>query len=206
MTYSFPDLPYAYDALEPHIDEATMRIHHQRHHKTYYDKFVAAIEETARNGESLETLFAEVSTLPAAIRNNGGGYYNHMIYWQSMTPNPKGTPEGPLYDAIVATYGSLDAFKKAFSQAAIGQFGSGFAWLVVKEDGQLAITSTPNQDNPLMDIAEVKGEPLLGCDVWEHAYYLNYQNKRPDYVNAWWQVVNWDFAEKAYQKARETMS
>ncbi|OOE83060.1 superoxide dismutase [Salinivibrio sp. PR6] len=206
MTYSFPDLPYAYDALAPHIDEATMRIHHQRHHKTYYDKFVAAIEETARNGESLEALFAEISTLPAAIRNNGGGYYNHLVYWQSMTPNPKGAPEGPLYDAIVATYGSLDAFKEAFSQAAIGQFGSGFAWLVVKEDGQLAITSTPNQDNPLMDVAEVKGEPLLGCDVWEHAYYLSYQNKRPDYVNAWWQVVNWDFAEKAYQKALETIS
>ncbi|OOE66174.1 superoxide dismutase [Salinivibrio sp. ML198] len=206
MTYPFPDLPYAYDALAPHIDEATMRIHHQRHHKTYYDKFVAAIEETARNGESLEALFAEISTLPAAIRNNGGGYYNHLVYWQSMTPNPKGAPEGPLYDAIVATYGSLDAFKEAFSQAAIGQFGSGFAWLVVKEDGQLAITSTPNQDNPLMDVAEVKGEPLLGCDVWEHAYYLSYQNKRPDYVNAWWQVVNWDFAEKAYQKALETIS
>ncbi|SIO00424.1 superoxide dismutase [Salinivibrio sp. ES.052] len=206
MTYPFPDLPYAYDALAPHIDEATMRIHHQRHHKTYYDKFVAAIEETARNGESLEALFAEISTLPAAIRNNGGGYYNHLVYWQSMTPNPKGAPEGPLYDAIVATYGSLDAFKEAFSQAAIGQFGSGFAWLVVKEDGQLAITSTPNQDNPLMDVAEVKGEPLLGCDVWEHAYYLNYQNKRPDYVNAWWKVVNWDFAEKAYQKALETIS
>ncbi|MPS32116.1 MULTISPECIES: superoxide dismutase [unclassified Salinivibrio] len=206
MTYPFPDLPYAYDALAPHIDEATMRIHHQRHHKTYYDKFVAAIEETARNGESLEALFAEISTLPAAIRNNGGGYYNHLVYWQSMTPNPKGAPEGPLYDAIVATYGSLDAFKEAFSQAAIGQFGSGFAWLVVKEDGQLAITSTPNQDNPLMDVAEVKGEPLLGCDVWEHAYYLSYQNKRPDYVNAWWQVVNWDFAEKVYQKALETIS
>lgn len=201
MSYQFPDLPYAYDALEPHIDEQTMKIHHQRHHKTYFDKFVAAMEGSEKNGTDLEELFTSISELSPAVRNNGGGFYNHLVYWHSMTPNAKPEPEGPLKEAIVAKFGSLEAFKDQFSAAGINQFGSGFAWLVVTESGELEITSTPNQDNPLMDVAAVKGQPILGCDVWEHAYYLNYQNKRPDYINAWWNVVNWDFAEKEYAKA-----
>ena len=200
-TYTFADLPYAYDALEPVIDATTMQIHHGRHHKAYYDNFLAAIKDNPRNGQPLETIFAHISKESAALRNNAGGYYNHNHYWNVMRPNGSNAPSGALLDAINSTFGSLDACKAAFKDAGIKQFGSGWAWLIVGKDGKLAITSTPNQDNPLMDTAAVQGTPILGCDVWEHAYYLHYQNKRPDYLDAWWQIVNWDYVAELYAKA-----
>ena len=200
-TYTFADLPYAYDALEPVIDATTMQIHHGRHHKAYYDNFLAAIKDNPLNGQPLETIFAHISKESAALRNNAGGYYNHNHYWNVMRPNGSNAPSGALLDAINSTFGSVDACKAAFKDAGIKQFGSGWAWLIVGEDGKLAITSTPNQDNPLMDTAAVQGTPILGCDVWEHAYYLHYQNKRPDYLDAWWQIVNWDYVAELYAKA-----
>ena len=200
-TYTFADLPYAYDALEPVIDATTMQIHHDRHHKAYYDNFLAAIKDNPLNGQPLETIFAHISKESAALRNNAGGYYNHNHYWNIMRPHGGGEPKGALLDAINSTFGSLDACKAAFKDAGIKQFGSGWAWLIVGKDGKLAITSTPNQDNPLMDTAAVRGTPILGCDVWEHAYYLHYQNKRADYLDAWWQVVNWDYAAERYAQA-----
>ena len=200
-TYTFADLPYAYDALEPVIDATTMQIHHGRHHKAYYDNFLAAIKDNPLNGQPLETIFAHISKESAALRNNAGGYYNHNHYWNVMRPNGSNAPSGALLDAINGTFGSLDACKAAFKDAGIKQFGSGWAWLIVGKDGKLAITSTPNQDNPLMDTAAVQGTPILGCDVWEHAYYLHYQNKRPDYLDAWWQIVNWDYVAELYAKA-----
>lgn len=200
-TYTFADLPYAYDALEPVIDATTMQIHHGRHHKAYYDNFLAAIKDNPLNGQPLETIFAHISKESAALRNNAGGYYNHNHYWNVMRPNGSNAPSGALLDAINSTFGSLDACKAAFKDAGIKQFGSGWAWLIVGKDGKLAITSTPNQDNPLMDTAAVQGTPILGCDVWEHAYYLHYQNKRPDYLDAWWQIVNWDYVAELYAKA-----
>lgn len=200
-TYTFADLPYAYDALEPVIDATTMQIHHGRHHKAYYDNFLAAIKDNPLNGQPLETIFAHISKESAALRNNAGGYYNHNHYWNVMRPNGSNAPSGVLLDAINSTFGSVDACKAAFKDAGIKQFGSGWAWLIVGKDGKLAITSTPNQDNPLMDTAAVQGTPILGCDVWEHAYYLHYQNKRPDYLDAWWQIVNWDYVAELYAKA-----
>lgn len=200
-TYTFADLPYAYDALEPVIDAATMQIHHDRHHKAYYDNFLAAIKDNPLNGQPLETIFAHISKESAALRNNAGGYYNHNHYWNVMRPHGSNAPSGALLDAINSTFGSVDACKAAFKDAGIKQFGSGWAWLIVGKDGKLAITSTPNQDNPLMDTATVQGTPILGCDVWEHAYYLHYQNKRPDYLDAWWQIVNWDYVAERYAKA-----
>ncbi|WP_225756300.1 superoxide dismutase [Cardiobacterium sp. Marseille-Q4385] len=200
-TYTFADLPYAYDALEPVIDATTMQIHHGRHHKAYYDNFLAAIKDNPLNGQPLETIFAHISKESAALRNNAGGYYNHNHYWNVMRPNGSNAPSGALLDAINSTFGSVDACKAAFKDAGIKQFGSGWAWLIVGKDGKLAITSTPNQDNPLMDTAAVQGTPILGCDVWEHAYYLHYQNKRPDYLDAWWQIVNWDYVAELYAKA-----
>ena len=200
-TYTFADLPYAYDALEPVIDATTMQIHHGRHHKAYYDNFLAAIKDNPLNGLPLETIFAHISKESAALRNNAGGYYNHNHYWNVMRPNGSNAPSGALLDAINSTFGSVDACKAAFKDAGIKQFGSGWAWLIVGKDGKLAITSTPNQDNPLMDTAAVQGTPILGCDVWEHAYYLHYQNKRPDYLDAWWQIVNWDYVAELYAKA-----
>ena len=200
-TYTFADLPYAYDALEPVIDAITMQIHHGRHHKAYYDNFLAAIKDNPLNGKPLETIFAHISKESAALRNNAGGYYNHNHYWNVMRPNGSNAPSGALLDAINSTFGSVDACKAAFKDAGIKQFGSGWAWLIVGKDGKLAITSTPNQDNPLMDTAAVQGTPILGCDVWEHAYYLHYQNKRPDYLDAWWQIVNWDYVAELYAKA-----
>lgn len=200
-TYTFADLPYAYDALEPVIDATTMQIHHGRHHKAYYDNFLAAIKDNPLNGQPLETIFAHISKESAALRNNAGGYYNHNHYWNVMRPNGSNAPSGALLDAINSTFGSMDACKAAFKDAGIKQFGSGWAWLIVGKDGKLAITSTPNQDNPLMDTAAVQGTPILGCDVWEHAYYLHYQNKRPDYLDAWWQIVNWDYVAELYAKA-----
>ena len=200
-TYTFADLPYAYDALEPVIDATTMQIHHGRHHKPYYDTFLAAIKDNPLNGQPLGTIFAHISKESAALRNNAGGYYNHNHYWNVMRPNGSNAPSGALLDAINSTFGSVDACKAAFKDAGIKQFGSGWAWLIVGKDGKLAITSTPNQDNPLMDTAAVQGAPILGCDVWEHAYYLHYQNKRPDYLDAWWQIVNWDYVAERYAKA-----
>ena len=191
MAFELPDLPYAFDALEPHIDARTMEIHHDRHHAGYTNNLNNAIAGTDLEGKSIEEILANVAG-NAAVRNNGGGYYNHNLFWTVMSPNGGGAPEGPLSDAINAAFGSLDSLKETFSKAAATRFGSGWAWLIVNGSGQLAVTSTPNQDNPLMDVAEVKGTPILGLDVWEHAYYLKYQNKRPDYIQAFWNVVNWD--------------
>ncbi|MCD6008576.1 superoxide dismutase [Halomonas sp. IOP_31] len=202
MQHEFPDLPYAYDALEPVIDETTMRVHHTKHHKTYFDKFVDAISGTELENQSLEQIFANISQHKPVVRNNAGGFYNHTLFWKMMSPNGGGEPQGALGEAINAKYGSLDEFKKAFLGAATGQFGSGWAWLVVKPDGELEITSTANQDNTLMNVASVQGKPVLGLDVWEHAYYLTYLNKRPDYVDNWWRVVNWEYANELYQAAK----
>ena len=202
MSFEFPSLPYAYDALEPVIDKTTMEIHHGRHHKAYFDNFTAAIKDTAAASDSLEDILANISQHGAAVRNNGGGFYNHNLYWKVMSPNGGGEPKGELAQAINDTFGSFEAFKTQFKDAGVKQFGSGWAWLIVGKDGKLAITSTPNQDNPLMDVAAVQETPILGCDVWEHAYYLNYQNKRPDYLESWWKTVNWDYVAELYAKAK----
>lgn len=192
MAFTLPDLPYAKDALEPRIDARTMEIHHGKHHAGYTNKLNAAIEGTDLANRSIEDILAGVSAHGGAVRNNGGGFYNHSLFWQVMSPNGGGNPAGDLGAAIDKAFGSFDGFKEAFSKAAATRFGSGWAWLIVKEDGSLAVTSTPNQDNPLMDLAEDKGTPILGLDVWEHAYYLNYQNRRPDYISAFFNVINWD--------------
>lgn len=192
MAFELPKLDYSYDALEPHIDARTMEIHHTKHHAAYINNLNAAIESTDMAGKSIEELLSNISSLPVAVRNNGGGYYNHSLFWKVMSPNGGGKPSGELAAAIDKAFGSFDAFKEEFSKAAATRFGSGWAWLVKTPTGELVVSSTPNQDNPLMDIAEVKGTPLLGIDVWEHAYYLNYQNRRPDYIGAFWSVINWD--------------
>ena len=199
MAHQLPDLQYAFNALEPHIDATTMEIHHDRHHKAYVDNLNKAIDGTDAANLSLEDLMANISKYPAGVRNNGGGHYNHTLFWEILGPNG-GAPSGELAEAINSAFGSLDALKEKMNTAGATRFGSGWAWLIVK-DGKLEVTSTPNQDNPLMDVAEVKGTPILGIDVWEHAYYLKYQNKRPDYIEAWWKVVNWDFVQKRYEKA-----
>jgi Fe-Mn family superoxide dismutase len=191
MAFKLPDLPYAFDALEPYIDAKTMEIHHDKHHAGYTNNLNAAIEGTALENKSIVEILANVSNESAAVRNNGGGYYNHDLFWKVMGPNAGGTPSGELGEAINKAFGSFDAFKSEFSKAAATRFGSGWAWLV-KNDSGLVVCSTPNQDNPLMDIAEVKGTPILGLDVWEHAYYLHYQNRRPDYISNFWEVVNWN--------------
>lgn len=191
MSFELPKLDYAYDALEPHFDAQTMEIHHSKHHQGYTNNLNNAIEGTDAAGKSIEEILANVSKYSGAVRNNGGGFYNHSIFWENLSPNGGGVPTGELGKAIIEAFGSFDKFKEEFSAAAATRFGSGWAWLI-KKDGKLEVTSTPNQDNPLMDIAEKKGEVLLGLDVWEHAYYLKYQNKRPDYIKAFWNVVNWD--------------
>lgn len=196
MSFTLPDLPYAHDALEPHIDTNTMQIHHGKHHAGYTSKLNAAIEGTEHADKSIEELIA--SPANSAIRNNGGGYYNHSLFWQLMSPNGGGEPSGALANAIDDAFGSFEDFKSAFSGVAGTRFGSGWAWLIQQEDGSLALTSTPNQDNPLMDVAVMQGTPLLGLDVWEHAYYLNYQNRRPDYVAAFFNVINWDKVAELY--------
>lgn len=202
-TYTLPDLPYAYDALEGVIDAKTMEIHHGKHHAGYVNNLNAALaEDPALAAKSLEELMASVSTLSTAVRNNGGGHYNHTLFWTLMAPAGEGgAPSEELLADIDASFGSLDAFKTAFNKAATGQFGSGWAWLVMTEDG-LKISSTPNQDNPLMDVAEVQGEPVLAVDVWEHAYYLSYQNRRADYLTTWWDVVNWNEVNRLYAAAK----
>lgn len=200
MSHLFPELPYAYDSLEPYIDAKTMEVHYSKHHRTYYDKFIAAIAGSDLEAARLEEIFAKISQLSPAARNNGGGYYNHILYWNCMAPNGGGQPSDQLAQAITQTFGSFSEFQEQFSQAAVNTFGSGFVWLIVK-DGQLEIVSTPNQDNPLMDVASTQGEPILALDVWEHAYYISYQNRRPEYIDAWWNVVNWSAIEDNYRQA-----
>ncbi|MCZ2224146.1 MAG: superoxide dismutase [Chitinophagales bacterium] len=190
MSFTLAPLPYAYDALEPHIDTLTMQIHHGKHHQAYVDNLNKAIAGTDNEKKSLDQLVANAGSISAAVRNNGGGHWNHTFFWESLAPNAGGTPTGKLLDAINASFGSFDDFKTKFAAAGATRFGSGWAWLIVK-DGKLEVSSTPNQDNPLMDVAEVKGTPIFGVDVWEHAYYLKYQNKRADYLAAIWNVVNW---------------
>jgi len=194
----FPELPYAYNALEPVIDSKTMEIHYSKHHKAYYNNFLAAIKGTPAADLKLKSLFAEISKQPAVVRNNGGGYYNHMLFWENMSPT-KTTPSASLQAAIEKDFGTFDKFKTEFATAAKKQFGSGWAWLIVGADGKLAVSSTANQDNPLMDVADKKGTPLLCLDVWEHAYYLKYQNLRADYVDNFWNVVNWDAVSKRFE-------
>ncbi|WP_326524204.1 superoxide dismutase [Sphingomonas sp.] len=201
MAFELPPLPYAYDALEPTIDKETMTLHHTKHHKAYTDKLNEFVDADAGlAGKSIEEIMASMKGKPAGLRNNGGGYWNHDFFWQSMTGDKK-EASGALKDAIEAKWGSVDAMKEKFNAAGVGQFGSGWVWLIVGEDGELAITSTPNQDNPLMDVAEVKGTPILGNDVWEHAYYITYRNVRPDYLKAWWNVVDWDVAGQRFGAA-----
>ncbi len=192
MSFELPKLDYAYDALEPHIDARTMEIHHSKHHAGYTNNLNAAIKGTDLEGKSIEDILSGVSGQSVAVRNNGGGFFNHNLFWKVMCPNGGGVPTGEVLQAIEKNFGSFDAFKDEFSKAAATRFGSGWAWLVKQSDDSLVITSTANQDNPLMDIADVKGTPVLGLDVWEHAYYLKYQNLRPDYISAFWNVVNWD--------------
>lgn len=198
--FELPSLPYEFAALEPHIDARTMEIHHGKHHQAYVNNLNNAVKGNAGEGKSLEELLANVSKYSMAVRNNGGGHWNHSLFWQLMSPAGGGNPEGKLLLDITATFGSMEAFKEQFNNAATTRFGSGWAWLVV-HDGKLVVTSTPNQDNPLMDVVDVKGTPILGLDVWEHAYYLHYQNRRPDYINAWWNVVNWKKAAELYTAA-----
>ena len=201
MAFTLPPLPYATNALEPFFDTLTMEIHHGRHHNAYVTNLNAAIAGTANEGKSLEELVANAGAIGGPVRNNGGGHWNHTFFWEQLAVNEGGKPSGDLGAAIDAKWGSFDAFKDEFKKAGIGRFGSGWAWLIVK-DGGLAISSTPNQDNPLMDVAEVKGTPILGLDVWEHAYYLKYQNKRPDFIDAFWNVVNWDKVAERYAAAK----
>ena len=204
MAFELPQLPYAFDALEPNIDARTMEIHHGKHHAGYTRKLNAAIEGTDLEGKTIEDILANVSKASAGVRNNGGGFFNHDLFWTVMAPNGGGEPSGDIAAAINDTFGSYDAFKDAFSKAAATRFGSGWAWLVVTADGSIAVTSTPNQDNPMMDVdtVAVKGTPILGLDVWEHAYYLNYQNRRPDYITAFFNVVNWDEVNKRFAAAK----
>ena len=208
MTYQLPDLPYAYDALEPHIDARTMEIHHGKHHQTYVDKLNAAIESAGYPApDCICDLVSNLQSVPEsirpAVRNNGGGHANHKFFWKTLSPNGGGQPIDSLAEAVQKDLGGFDAFKEAFTNAAITRFGSGWAWLSCSKDGQLQISSTPNQDNPLMSgFVEQIGTPIIGLDVWEHAYYLNYQNKRPDYIAAFWELVNWDVAEERYQNAK----
>lgn len=201
MNFEFKNLPYDFNALEPHIDARTMELHYTKHHRGYYDKFLAAIKGTDLESKPIEEIFADVSKLSAAIRNNGGGFYNHTLFWDIMGPNGGGNPGGKLADSLNSAFGSFDEFKDMFSNAAATRFGSGWAWLLVTDDKKLAITSTPNQDNPLMDVADLNGFPIFGIDVWEHAYYLKYQNRRPDYIDAFWNVVNWSSVEKNFEEA-----
>jgi Fe-Mn family superoxide dismutase len=192
MAFELPKLDYAYDALQPHIDARTMEIHHTKHHAAYTTNLNAAIDGTELAGKSIEELMANISKYPVAVRNNGGGFYNHNLFWKVLAPKGGGEPKGELLSAIEQAFGTFAQFKEQFNKAAATRFGSGWAWLVKLPNGGLVVSSTPNQDNPLMDLAEVKGTPILGLDVWEHAYYLNYQNRRPDYIAAFWNLINWD--------------
>ena len=198
--FELPKLSYDFSALEPHIDAKTMEIHHGKHHQAYVSKLNDAIQGTELEGQSMEELMSNVSKHSAAVRNNGGGHFNHTLFWSVMSPNGGGEPTGKLAESINKTFGSFEEFKTQFASAAATRFGSGWAWLVV-HDNNLVVTSTPNQDNPTMDLAEVKGAPILGLDVWEHAYYLNYQNRRPDYIGAFWNVVDWNVVGQLFEQA-----
>lgn len=200
MAFELPELGYAHNALEPHIDARTMEIHHGKHHAGYTSKLNAAIEGSAMAGQSIDDILNNLDMSNGAVRNNGGGYYNHCLFWNVMSPNGGGAPSGELADAINAAYGSFDGFKDAFSKAAATQFGSGWAWLCVHAGGKVEVCSTANQDNPLMPGIGCGGHPILGLDVWEHAYYLNYQNRRPDYIEAFFNVINWDYVSAEYAK------
>ena len=201
MAFELPALPYANNALEPHIDAKTMEIHHDKHHQAYVTNLNAAVAGKEEEKLSIEEICKNISKYPVAVRNNGGGHFNHSFFWKLMKANGGGNPTGELAAAIDKHFTNLEEFKKQFGAAAATRFGSGWAWLCVKADKTLAICSTPNQDNPLMDVSECKGTPILGLDVWEHAYYLHYQNRRPDYVGAFWNVINWDEVNKNYQAA-----
>jgi Fe-Mn family superoxide dismutase len=196
MAFELPKLDYAYDALEPYIDARTMEIHLTKHHGGYTSKLNAAIEGTELENKTIEELMANISKYSPTVRNNGGGFYNHSLFWKVLSPDAGGKPKGDLLAAIEKNFGSFDQFKETFSNAAANRFGSGWAWLIKQNDGNLAVGSSPNQDNPLMDLSDLKGTPILGLDVWEHAYYLKYQNKRPEYIDAFWNVVNWDEVAK----------
>ena len=200
MAFTLSPLPYAYDALEPHIDTLTMQIHHGKHHQAYVDNLNKAIAGSDNENKSLEDLVKNAGKISPAVRNNGGGHWNHSFFWESLKPGAGGAPTGKIAEAINAAFGSLDSFKEKFNSAGLTRFGSGWAWLIVR-DGKLEVSSTPNQDNPLMDVAEVKGTPLLGADVWEHAYYLKYQNKRGDYLAAFWNLVNWAKVAERFEAA-----
>lgn len=201
MAFTLPALPYAKEALEPHIDAKTMEIHHDKHHQAYVDNLNKAIEGTEHAEKSLEDLVKSAGAISAAVRNNGGGHWNHSFFWEVIGPDAGGEPTGTLADAIRDAFGSLDGLKEKMNDAGAKRFGSGWAWLIIK-DGKLEVTSTPNQDNPLMDVAEVKGTPILGVDVWEHAYYLKYQNRRPEYLKAFWNVVNWSKVAENFEAAK----
>jgi superoxide dismutase, Fe-Mn family len=201
MAFELPKLPYAYDALEPYIDARTMEVHYSKHHVAYTSNLNTAIQGTEYENRSIEEVLQNISKLPVAVRNNGGGFYNHNLFWTVMAPNAGGLPTGDLLSAINKYFGSLDKFKELFSSAATTRFGSGWAWLIVNDKKELAIGSSPNQDNPLMDISELKGAPVLGLDVWEHAYYLKYQNRRPEYISAFWNVINWEEIARRFKLA-----
>lgn len=201
MAFTLPALPYAHEALEPHFDTMTMQIHHGKHHQAYVDNLNKALAGTEHESKTLEELMAAMSTLPMAVRNNGGGHYNHSLFWEILSPNGGGQPMGKLAEAIESQLGGLEKMKADFANAGMTRFGSGWAWLCVKADKTLCVCSTPNQDNPLMDLAECPGTPIMGMDVWEHAYYLHYQNRRADYIGAFWNVVNWDEVSKRYEAA-----
>ena len=202
MAFELPALSYATDALEPHIDKATMEIHHGKHHQAYVDNLNKALLGTDGENQGIDDIQKNVSKYPMPVRNNGGGHFNHTLYWSVMGPNAGGAPSGDLAKAIDDAFGSFEEFKKKFAEAGTTRFGSGWAWLSVSSDGKIQVSSTPNQDNPLMDVAEVKGIPILGMDVWEHAYYLKYQNKRPDYIAEFWNVVDWNAVADRYAKAK----
>ena len=201
MPFELPALPYAFDALEPHIDAQTMQIHHDKHHQAYVDNLNKALAGTDGENKTLEELMHNISAYPMAVRNNGGGHFNHTLFWTVLGPNAGGQPSGDLAAAINDAFGSFDTLKEKMNTAGATRFGSGWAWLIIKDGNKLEVTSTPNQDNPLMDVADVKGTPILGFDVWEHAYYLKYQNRRPEYLNAIWSVINWDEVSKRYKAA-----
>jgi Fe-Mn family superoxide dismutase len=202
----FPRLPYGFSALEPHIDARTMEIHYTKHHRGYFDKLMAAVKDTDYEGSTLKELFGRADRLPAAVRNNGGGFYNHALFWNVLSAEVDVKPSGKFAEAIRDAFGTFENMQKEFNTAAANRFGSGWAWLIVGADGKLAVTSTPNQDNPWMNDADVKGTPVLGIDVWEHAYYLKYQNRRPEYIDAFWYVVNWAEVEKNYYDTLKPMS
>ena len=201
MSFQLPDLNYGFDSLEPHIDAKTMQIHHGKHHAGYTSKLNAAVEGTDLEGKSIEDLLSNIDLSNSAVRNNGGGYYNHCLFWEIMSPNGGGSPSGNLLDAIEKAFGSFDEFKAEFSKAAATRFGSGWAWLCAHSDGSLEICSTANQDNPIMNGIGCGGSPILGLDVWEHAYYLNYQNRRPDYISGFFNVIDWAKVEEKYNSS-----